>query len=522
MKRIILKILILGLAVQLYSQPYFIKIVDYDSLPQASQQIVKVKDNYYILGYWQTCNDLQSQCGGILKMDDYGKIQQKVLLEKFSNNPNSILIDSNKILLTGEEYYTDDEKGNKFQVYEINPSNLEVTKNYFVKDDNNPFINMFQLCNTIWNNKTVVAGSGNKVNGGSRGLIYIYNKENILDTLIKIDYLIGNIIPWECYVDKDNNLTIHLQVEDWITRHKYESFIKYDTNYKKMKEWRSNAMHFNNTVPWGFEDKAGNIIISTVNKQAQYINDLSSIRVDSTLNWRMDWYKPSIVDQYNQVRYIERLRPARNGDIIGVGRYGDQTGPPYLKNLPFIFRVNTEGKLLWHKVYYKNKTRPTDLPNNAFYLQGDFSDVVEADNGDLIAVGRIENNIPYDPRVGGPRVDGDILIARLRSDGCLEPGCGELNIIDPLTTAITDVALPDFKINIYPNPLAGDEVTIAIQSDHDLDHLEITIHDLTGKQIARDKAINGDNKINISQAGYYLITVTSDGKVLYNNKLIKI
>jgi thioredoxin-related protein len=522
MKHIILKILILGLAIHGYSQTPFIKIIDYDSLSQSSQQILKAADGGYLVGYYQTCDDLLSQCSGILKIDEDGKVTKKLKLENFSNNPNSIMIDGDKILLTGEEYYTDDALANKYQVYELD-TKLTVKKSYYVKDDKNPYINMFQVANTKWNNKLVIAGSGNKVNAGSRALLYIYNVQNKLDTLIKIDHIVGNMAPIECYIDRDNNLTIHLLIHDWIKKEKYESFMKFDTTYKKIKEWRNYPKYLSGAIPFGFEAKNGNTIINTYNDDASAINDVTAVSKDSSILWKMRWNALWPHELSEKGRYIDRLRPAKNGDILGVGRYTSFVNvQPYMKDLPFIFRLDQNGNLLWLKVYYKNQTYPSNNPAIKYLLQGEFSDVIEADNGDLITVGRIHNTLDYDPRVFGPRTDWDIIIARLGPDGCLEPGCGELNIIDPLTTTITDVALPDFKINIYPNPVAGDEVTIAIQSDHDLDHLEITIHDLTGKQIARDKAINGDNKINISQAGYYLVTVTSDGKVIYNNKLIKI
>jgi hypothetical protein len=521
MRLFFIKIMILGLVVQVYSQTHFIKIIDYDSLSQSSQQILKAKDGGYLVGFYQTCDDLQNICSGILKMDEKGKITKKIKIEKFSNNPNSIMIDGNKILLTGEEYYVDDVQGNKFQVYELD-STLVIQKSYFVKDDNNPYINMFQVSNTKWNGKKVIAGSGNKANAGSRGLIFIYNNENKLDTLIKIDHLVGNMAPIEAYVDKDNHLTVHLTIHDWVTKQRYESYMKFDTTYKKIKEWRNSHKYLSNAIPWGFEDRAGNIIMSTQNDRDHADDDISAISKDSSLTWKMSW-DVSLYELSQKARYIDRLRPTKNGDVVGVGRYSVAlSSPPYMQSVPFIFRVDKNGQLLWLKVYYKNQTYPTTNPEIKYYLQGGFSDVIEADNGDLIAVGRIHNTLDYDPRVFGPRRDWDIIIARLGADGCLEPGCSELNIINPLTTPVIDLAQTEININIYPNPASSEEITVDIQMEQASQNLELDIYDLTGRLISKAKVTTGQNKISIPQAGYYLIKVTSDGKVVYSNKIVKI
>jgi hypothetical protein len=523
MRLFFIKIMLLGLAVQVYSQTHFIKIIDYDSLSQSSQQILKAKDGGYLVGFYQTCDDLQNICSGILKMDEAGKITKKIKIEKFSNNPNSIMIDGDKILLTGEEYYVDDVQGNKFQVYELD-STLAIQKSYFVKDENRSHVNMFQLANTKWNGKTIICGSGsNSVNSGNRGLIFIYNADkNKLDTLLKIDHLTGNIIPWETYVDRDNNLTVHFQIHDWVTKQRYESYMKFDTTYKKIKEWRNSHKYLSNAIPWGFEDRAGNIIMSTQNDRDHADDDISAISKDSSLTWKMSW-DVRLNELSQKARYIDRLRPTKNGDVVGVGRYSVAlSSPPYMQSVPCIFRVDQNGQLLWLKVYYKNQTYPTTNPDIKYYVQGGFSDVIEADNGDLIAVGRIHNTLDYDPRVFGPRRDWDIIIARLGADGCLEPGCSELNIINTLTTPITEVTQTDFNVNIYPNPLAGEQITVDIQMEQASQKLELDIHDLTGRLISKVKVTTGENKISIPQAGYYIIKVTSDGKVMYSNKVVRI
>lgn len=81
---------------------------------------------------------------------------------------------------------------------------------------------------------------------------------------------------------------------------------------------------------------------------------------------------------------ILRLKQIKNGDIVGVGYYGDtrNDNPDYIQ-IPFIFRLSKDGTLKWLKAFYRDVKLPND---NLVY--GYFSDVVEMENGDLMAVGR--------------------------------------------------------------------------------------------------------------------------------------
>ncbi len=108
---------------------------------------------------------------------------------------------------------------------------------------------------------------------------------------------------------------------------------------------------------------------------------LFSITEDQIIEWEFNFPGNSSKIQ----RYIYSLKKLRNGDIVGTGYFGNTTlnsGGTRVLAAPYIFRLTSTGKLLWQKAFYRD--RPV-----LDFCSGFFKDVVELDNGDLIAVGAI-------------------------------------------------------------------------------------------------------------------------------------
>lgn len=97
------------------------------------------------------------------------------------------------------------------------------------------------------------------------------------------------------------------------------------------------------------------------------------------------------------------------------------------------------------------------------------------------------------------------VIARLDSDGCLEPDCGIFNDITSYLTSTKTVVNVDF--DIYPNPVAG---ILNIKMNGVPDKVEI--YDLSGQQIKADKKTIMINVEDL-QKGIYFIKIYMDGKV---------
>ncbi len=495
---------------ELVAQKYYTKIIDFDSLSQSSQQIVE-HNGGFLLGYYQTCSDLESQCSGIVRVDTDGNIKDKVLLEKFSNNPNSILIDDNKLLLTGEKYNSTVD-AHEFLINQLDINSLDSLETYEVSDKKRPLVFLFQLDNTVWNNKYVIAGNGRLAeNKPNKATIYIVNRNLKLDTMIYINLSSGNINPWEVYVDHNNFLTIHIQYDDWTTKETFSTIMKYDKSYNLVWQWTSINDATQRALPYGCELNNGNIAINFTDKLSDNMNVVHIIKPDSTIANISKW--PG--GYSGQGRFIDRLRVAKNGDILGCGRYGDLLDQNLrFVRVPFIFRMSPQGQLLWYKVYYKEQ-----FYENGDLVQGGFSDVIETSTGDLMAVGRIHNLLDYDPKVQGPRKDWDILLAKFDANGCQEPDCGIINKIDYKTATSEPIASQMENISIYPNPFFDGNLTIDINSEKQNSYT-IIVYNSIGQIIKKQLAINGKNSITLVHKGIVFIEVLKENRQVYYRKAV--
>lgn len=217
-------------------------------------------------------------------------------------------------------------------------------------------------------------------------------------------------------------------------------------------------------------------------------------------------------------RWIEKLITTRNGDIVGIGRYQDRK--PEEKNYAYMFRYSAGGTLLWEKIY-KDVNYECD---NSY-----FTDVKEADNGDLVCTGELWDK-------NGARNDATYTwLVRVDSMGCFEPGCCP---VDTLQMIYVDKKyIPDnidkknYFIIISPNP-ADDMITISLPeycaSDYCCDQSGIlwTIYDTQGRKIKYGLAPERWSKINISvrdlHSGIYFVNIFDNRRSLIATKKLVI
>ncbi len=189
------------------------------------------------------------------------------------------------------------------------------------------------------------------------------------------------------------------------------------------------------------------------------------------------------------LKNISMLTTARNGDIIGVGTYEDVV---LQHTWGWIFRYNKDGKKMWEKIYQ-------DRNINSKY--SDFLDVAEAENGDIVSTGEIEDDDAW-----GGKASYTWLL-RVDSLGCFEPGCGTLDTLQ-LVYVSSDLISDVEEINenqgpdllfISPNP-ASQNSNINITNDN-YEHGIIHIYDLNGVVI-RSSEIDSENPIEVDTSGF--------------------
>jgi hypothetical protein len=187
---------------------------------------------------------------------------------------------------------------------------------------------------------------------------------------------------------------------------------------------------------------------------------------------------------------ISMLTTARNGDIIGVGTYEDVI---LRHTWGWIFRYNKDGKKLWEKIYQ-------DSNINSKY--SDFLDVAEAENGDIVSTGQIEEDDAW----GGNA--GYTWLLRVDSLGCFEPNCGILDtlqlvyITSDLISGVDEVVGNerfDALLSISPNP-ASQTTKIYVTSDN-FEYGKIRICDINSNLI-KTMDIDSKSAVDVDVSGF--------------------
>lgn len=178
------------------------------------------------------------------------------------------------------------------------------------------------------------------------------------------------------------------------------------------------------------------------------IGSVWSINEDKSVSWKMEF--PEKTGKI--LRRISRLKQLEDGNIIGSGTYCNLTLSKEIRILevPFIFKITKDGQFLWEKAFYN--TRPVlDFAN------GYFSDVVEMENGDLMAVGRIDDFLEYDPIAMTERADSDILVVRTDANGCMDDVCATVTKIEKTVSTVEPNTSSNFpSAFLFPNPSHGE------------------------------------------------------------------
>ena len=177
--------------------------------------------------------------------------------------------------------------------------------------------------------------------------------------------------------------------------------------------------------------------------------------------------------------------------------------------------MNSEGEMLWERYYYTDSINYFDQFGNDYISGGQFFDVEELENGDLVVVG--EKHIRKQEEDGSWIKEEDLWLLRLNSDGCIGDYCGE----DSKTTitSTNEEELEQEAFTIYPNP-ASTEITISTANDK-----EVSIYTINGAKLKSLKLSNGENIIDISDLvpGIYVLrSFSSKLNSIISNTIVKL
>ncbi len=509
MKKKIIFLILLIYSLDLWNQSTYAKIIDYNGTPQYADQLVNYKGHYY-MAYTQIGIDedgelFESQ-GGVLKLDEYANMLDSNLIRRFSDNNNCLVIDSisEKIFLTGEEYFKTD-YAHRFMMNEFKINDFKsITKSFYKYPDEDQ-INYYQKGSLFQDGNLLLIGSSkNQKEKDIRTLLFSI-KDNIIDTSMLID-LGFNTLSWSSYIDKDKLLTLHIYNTDSLIGLNDKSIIlKLDTNFQEVWRWESPKL--GQQLPHGCQLSDGRSIVAMHTPGYSNIGSVWCINEDKSIAWKMEFPDKN----GGQQRRILRLKQIKNGDIVGVGYYGDtrNDNPDYIQ-IPFIFRLSKDGTLKWLKAFYRDVKLPND---NLVY--GYFSDVVEMENGDLMAVGRIDDYLEYDPIAMTERADPDILIVRTDANGCIDAECATVTKIEKTVSTIELSIQENLPYTyLFPNP-GSNQLELL---NHELVE-RLQIYSITGELV---QSINEPSKtIDLARfKGTYIVNFTLKNGTTFKQKII--
>ena len=234
-------------------------------------------------------------------------------------------------------------------------------------------------------------------------------------------------------------------------------------------------------------------------------------RVDKTANQLWEYHYDA--GDYHRLWSIKEMR---NGDILAVGFNEDHpyidTTDEYLRYWGgWLIRLSPTGEKKWERIIGDLR-----YPGDSF---GEILDVVEADDGSLVAVGTIIDTFPN--AIPAP-YNRDVWLLHLDSMGCIHPGCTGIFQGITGTSKTINLSWEEADFSIFPNP-AKDRVSVSLSSYTFFDDLTFIMTDQTGRIMIEKKWPPGQNKYILNTgllpSGLYFITLVSRDGIYGTKKL---
>ncbi len=283
----------------------------------------------------------------------------------------------------------------------------------------------------------------------------------IIDTTQEISTI------WDDFIGPDSLLTCFYHQVNKFWPNQARRIIKYGADFNQVWYYTSDTLGVNTSFPYGTILRDGRLAF--VDFKPGCPTGLNALRCLDTITKQNSWMF-SFQNVQSWGRKLRSVKQLRNGDIICTGEYATKATEPRIEGSPYMMRLDSTGKLLWERAY-------VEIALDGENKGGNLWDVIELDNGDLMAVGFVTNNRKWDP-----------LIIRTDHRGCMDDGmtnCPTVRIID-LTSGVEDVITGDTAIKIYPNPTDQQSFTIEM-SDFDPNvRYQCTILDVFGQVISQN------------------------------------
>jgi len=472
------------------AQSTFFKSYDFGTV-EYIYQVLKYNDRIYV----NTATWCGVECSFLSEVDLDGNILWRTEMPDIDIAQGTMVIVNDTITVTGNN----NQDYGSFQMAHFTLEGQKIGETIKIEHPTKKFTEMFQLTTQYFNNKYVICGTGKLVDNVHYSLIYVVNKEGILDTLITLNQTNNTSEIWDSFIDFQGRLTTLIWNEEDNHDINFRKIYKFNENFDTVWSYQTENNASDITIPRGCELLDGSSVFAYINPEGDpFLYSIRAVKPDSSIYWQYNYQWTG-----SRTREIDRLKTLGNGDIMGSGQYSEFEQNPRIGDSPWLFRMSPQGEILWEHVYYEFDSI---LPPNGSSRIGTIFDFVELGNGDILAVGTIK----YD--------DNDMLVMRLDSNGCLHgEDCSGTNI----STGTNEIHSLESLFSIYPNPAID---VINIKLDTKVDLLNFEIQDITG--IVRSFGIirDGYGQINVSnlQDGIYFINLKKKTQLLRTGKFVKI
>lgn len=486
------------------TQETYVKIYSYPVVPATSKNVQVYNDRIYTIT--NTACELGGHyvvCSALIELTEYGDTLWTTLIPDIDIASGSMVIVNDTITITGNN-----EPLTAWRMAHFDLNGRKLGETIKIEHPHRKFWNMFQLSTQYFNNRYVICGTGWEMDT-IWSLMFVVDKLGMIDTLISIERSDRLSACWDSYIDSEGLLTTYHHVEFYRPpgpgppRINYRRIFKFDTNYDTIWAYRSENTESNEVVPRGCQLHDGRTILSYTNpQQERNIHSVRAINPDGSKDWQHNY-----VVNGSRSRYIFRLKILANGDIMGSGYYGEKAGDPRIDHSPWLFRMTTEGTLLWERVYYDYDST---LASNGSSRIGALFDFIELDDGSVLGVGYLD----YDSK-------SNMLVMRVDSNGCLDPeDCNEIvYITDNLTTSTENPGHQGTQLDIMPNP-ASDHIMVEwAEAD---DGQRIYIFDSAGRLHQTGRFTDGRSSMDVSGLSPSVYFITTDGNNRVTERFIKI
>ena len=393
------------------AQDYYAKSYDlFDHTADFVRDIVKHGDDVFLSNF-ALCNDFEDRCHSGVLIDTKGNVKESAITECI-NGGIGIIVD-------GSTYY---KGGNvstdipKFRLYKADIDGTELAcVDLTIEEDG--FDEFFIKGITEFDDQLLVYGTVTDTLSQSEektmGLVFWVDRENFEyeytfidppENWLRIDHMMvdskGHLNLLCEYTTGNNNI-----------QPAYKKILRYNSERELIFEWNSYLL--NSGVGSGtlLELDNGNFVMDIVADDS-FKQMVLCITPEGEEVFRKDF------SEERKTFVILNLKRAMDGNFFVVGSITS----PYLDfpSYASIMKVSPEGDLLLQRLYAVDMGERLD-GDGRDGKKSVFYDIIELENGDLMAAGSISNG--YDDPVNGFRLDQDLFVVRVSSDGCLTPDC---------------------------------------------------------------------------------------------------